>query len=56
MSGIIEKPKEDSLEDNSIKKKDIFVGNLSLYTCPDKLKIYFSEFGDHRKCSGYDSF
>merc|ERR1712212_1409014 len=49
MSGIIEKPKEDkedSLEDNSIKKKDIFVGNLSLYTCPDKLKIYFSKFGD----------
>merc|ERR1712212_974420 len=48
MSGIIEKPKEDkedSLEDNSIKKKDIFVGNLSLYTCPDKLKIYFSKFG-----------
>ena len=46
MSGTIENPKEDSLEDSSIKKKDIFVGNLSLYTCPDKLKIYFSKYGD----------
>jgi len=46
MSGTIEKQQEDILDDASIKKKDIFVGNLSLYTCPDKLKLFFSKFGN----------
>jgi RNA recognition motif-containing protein len=30
---------------NRIKKKDIFVGNLSLYTTNDNLTGYFSKFG-----------
>ena len=29
-----------------IKKRDIFVGNLSLYTNPEKLRVYFSKFGE----------
>jgi len=46
MSETLDQRKEDIVDDTSIKKKDIFVGNLSLYTCPDKLKIYFSKFGE----------
>ena len=28
-----------------IKKRDIFIGNLSLYTTEDKLRIYFARYG-----------
>ena len=39
---------EEITEQNaqSIKKKDIFVGNLSLYTNNDSLRQFFSRFGE----------
>ena len=33
-------------KDGSIRKKDVFVGNLSLFTDNTKLSDYFSQFGE----------
>ncbi len=37
-----EKPKKPA---SRIKKRDVFIGNLSLYTTEEKLKAYFARFG-----------